>query len=64
MIHKGQVYKFVGLYGLIRPNEWFQTRTDVMFNKKEHNLKLGDIVEYEQIDKSGRRHAVNLKKCT
>jgi len=39
-----------------------QNRTDVLFKKVEHNLKLGDRVEYEPVEKNGRKHAENLKK--
>ena len=62
MIVTGQVYKFIGIYGLIRPDEWGQNRTDVLFKKKEHKLVIGDRVEYEAIDHNGRKHAENLKK--
>ena len=62
MIVTGQVYKFIGIHGLIRPDEWGQNRTDVLFRKKEHDLKLGDRVEYESVEKNGRKHAENLKK--
>jgi len=62
MIVTGQVYKFIGIHGLIRPDEWGQNRTDVLFKKVEHDLKLGDRVEYEPVEKNGRKHAENLKK--
>lgn len=62
MIVTGQVYKFIGIHGLIRPDEWGQNRHDVLFKKKEHKLVLGDRVEYEPVEKHGRKHAENLKK--
>lgn len=62
MIVQGQVYKFVGIHGLIRPDEWGQNRSDVLFRKKEHKLVIGDRVEYETVEKNGRKHAENLKK--
>ena len=46
MIVTGQVYKFIGIHGLIRPDEWGQNRIDVLFRKREYDLKLGDRVEY------------------
>ena len=62
MEHTGQVYKFIGLKGLIRPDEWGQTRIDVLFNKNEHNFKIGDRVVYTQTDKNGRRHVATIRK--
>ena len=62
MIVTGQVYKFIGIHGLIRPDEWGQNRIDVLFRKREYDLKLGDRVEYEPVEKNGRKHAENLKK--
>ena len=62
MIATGQVYKFIGPRGLIRPDEWGQNRHDVLFNKIEHRLVLGDRVEYEPVDKNGRKFAEKLKK--
>jgi hypothetical protein len=62
MQYKGQVYKFTGIYGHIRPDEWRQNRTDVIFKKHENKLKIGDRVTYEQIEINGRRHAKNLQK--
>jgi len=62
MIVKGQVYKFIGIHGLIRPDEWGQNRIDVLFKKKEHQLNIGDRVEYEPVEKNGRKFAENLKK--
>ena len=62
MIYKGQVYKFVGLKGVIRPDEFGQTRMDVLFNKHSENLRIGDRVEYEQIEKNNRKYAQNIKK--
>ena len=62
MIVTGQVYKFIGIHGLIRPDEWGQNRVAVLLKKKEHKLVIGDRVEYETIEKNGRKHAENLKK--
>ena len=62
MIVSGQVYKFVGIHGLIRPDEWGQNRNDVLFKKKEYKLAIGDRVEYETVERNGRKHAENLKK--
>ena len=62
MIAKGQVYKFIGIHGLIRPDEWGQNRTDILFKRKEHKLVIGDKVEFEPIEHNGRKYAENLKK--
>ena len=62
MIVQGQVFKFVGIMGLIRPDEMGQNRVDVLFKKREYNLKIGDRVEFEPVLKNGRKHAENLKK--
>ena len=62
MIFKGQVYKFSGVYGLIRPDDWGQTRQDVLFKKSENTLKIGDRIQYEQEEKNGRRYAKNIQK--
>lgn len=62
MEHKGQVYRFVGVHGLIRPDEWGIARKDVLFNRKDYDIKLGDRVVYEHYESKGRRHAKNLKK--
>lgn len=62
MIHSGQVYKFTGLYGHIRPNTWGQTRQDVLFKKQENNLIIGDRVEYEQVEINGRKYAQDIQK--
>jgi hypothetical protein len=62
----GQIYKFIGNTGLIRPDEFGQSRTDVIFNKTESTelWKIGDRIEYEQVLKGGRRHAVNITKTS
>lgn len=62
MIKEGQVYKFSGMYGIIRGNEWGQNRIDVLFPKAQHNMLIGDRVEYEEVIKKGRKFAENLKK--
>jgi hypothetical protein len=62
MKHKGKVYKFTGIYGHIRPNEWDATRRDVLFLKRENALKIGDKVEYEYYEKNGRRYTKELQK--
>lgn len=63
-IKTGQIYKFIGKTAIIRPDEFGQSRTDVIFDKNEtgQNWKIGDKIEYEQLLKNGRRHAVNIKK--
>ena len=61
MKDKGQVFKFIGAYGLIRPDAWGQTRRDVLFNKKDYNFKLGDRVLFNFEEKNGRRFATNLE---
>lgn len=60
----GQIYKFIGKTAIIRPDEFGQSRTDVIFDKNETQIdwKIGDRIEYEQLLKNGRRHAVNIKK--
>ena len=40
MEHNGQVYKFIGLKGLIRPDTWKYTRRDILFTKADFNLKI------------------------
>ena len=45
MIRTGQVFKFVGIKGLIRPDKFGQTRRDVLFNKNDYDFKIGDLVE-------------------
>jgi len=62
MEHKGKVYKFVGIFGIIRPDEWGPIRKDVLFNKTEISLKIGDKVLYEHTEKNGRRYAKNIQK--
>jgi len=62
MIYTGQVYKFVGIKGVIRPDAFGQTRIDVLFDKNKESLKIGDRVEYEQLTKNNRRYAKNIKK--
>ena len=62
MRHKGQVYKFTGIYGHIRPDDWGQNRQDVLFKKAEETLIIGNRITYEQYDKSGRRFAKNIQK--
>lgn len=62
MKHTGQIYKFTGKTGIIRPDTFGQSRKDVLFNKHEHTLKLGDRVSYDEEEKNGRKYAVNLQK--
>ena len=62
MIYTGQVYKFVGIKGVIRPDAFGQTRIDVLFDKNKESFKIGDRVEYEQLTKNNRRYAKNIKK--
>ena len=64
MIRTGQVFKFVGIKGLIRPDKFGQTRRDVLFNKNDYDFKIGDLVEYEPMEKLGRVHALDLKHRT
>lgn len=63
-IKTGQIYKFVGKTVVIRPDEFGQSRIDVIFDKNEsqQTWKIGDRVQYEQLLKNGRRHAVNIRK--
>lgn len=62
MIYKGQVYKFLGKWGIIRPDKFGQTRMDVLFDKNINQLVIGDRIEYEQIEKNNRRYAENIVK--
>ena len=62
MVRTGQIYKFVGNKGVIRPDKFGQVRKDVLFNKSEHTLIIGDRVEYEHLESKGRIYAINLKK--
>jgi hypothetical protein len=62
MLEKGQVYKFTGIWGHIRPDTWGQTRMDVLFKRNEHKLVLGDHVQYDLAEKNERKYAENLKK--
>ena len=60
MEEKGQVYKFTGIYGHIRPDNFGATRRDILFKKHEHKLKIGDRVIYDHVEKNGRRYAEKL----
>ena len=62
MRHKGQVYKITGIYGHIRPDDWGQTRQDVLFKKSEEKLVIGNRISYEHFEKGGRRFAKNIQK--
>ena len=62
MISTGKVYKFTGLFGIIRPTEWGPSRKDVLFKKAELDLKIGDKVSYEHTEHNGRRYAKNIQK--
>jgi|TARA_B100000035_G_scaffold246107_1_gene214785 hypothetical protein len=62
MKHKGQVYKFVGVKGVIRPDKFGQVRVDVLFDRHKENLVIGDKIEYEQVEKNRRKYAENIKK--
>jgi hypothetical protein len=62
MEHTGQVYKFIGLKGLIRPDTWKYTRRDILFTKAEFDLKIGDKVTYDCYEENGRMYALNLSK--
>lgn len=63
-IKTGQIYKFIGKTALIRPDEFGQSRMDVIFDKNEstQTWKIGDRIQYEQVQKNGRRHATNVQK--
>ena len=61
MEEQGQVYKFTGIYGHIRPDNFGATRRDILFKKNEHKLKLGDRVRFDHEEKNGRRFAKNLQ---
>jgi hypothetical protein len=58
---QGVIYKFTKNLVVIRPDEFGPVRKDVLFDRTKE-YRLGDRVEYEQIEKNGRRYAVNLKK--
>ena len=62
MKHKGQVYKFVGIKGVIRPDAFGQVRVDVLFDRHKENLRIGDRVEYEQVEKNNRKYAEKIEK--
>jgi hypothetical protein len=62
MKHKGKVYKFTGIYGLIRPDEWDNARRDVLFLKRNFDLKIGDKVTYEYYENNGRRYTKEMQK--
>jgi len=62
MKYKGQVYKFTGKWGVVRPDAFGQVRVDVLFDKNQHKLIIGDRIEYEQIEKNNRRYAENIVK--
>jgi hypothetical protein len=61
MKHKGKVYKFTGIYGHIRPDEWEATRRDVLFLRRENSFKIGDRVIYEYYEKNGRRYTKDIE---
>jgi hypothetical protein len=62
MEYTGIVERFVGLKGIIRPDTWGNTRVDVLFDKKDYNLKIGDKVIYTKTIKNGRTVVVELRK--
>jgi len=62
MIYKGQVYKFAGKWGVIRPDAFGQVRVDVLFDKNQHQFVIGERVEYEQIEKNNRKYAEKITK--
>lgn len=61
MEEKGKVYKFTGIYGIIRPDTWGVTRRDVLFIKADYNFKIGDRVVYDQYENNGRRYTKNIQ---
>lgn len=62
MEHKGKVYKFTGIYGIIRPDTWGINRRDVLFIKADYDFKIGDRVVYEQYENKGRRYTKTIQK--
>ena len=62
MLEKGQVYKFTGIWGHIKPDTWGQNRVDVLFKRNEHKLIIGDHVQYDLTERKERKYAENLKK--
>tara|TARA_B110000503_G_scaffold137376_1_gene221478 strand:+ start:3604 stop:3795 length:192 start_codon:yes stop_codon:yes gene_type:complete len=62
MEYTGVVERFVGLKGIIRPDTWGQTRTDVHFNKTDYDFKIGDRVVYTKTISSSRTVVATLRK--
>jgi hypothetical protein len=61
---KGQVYKFTGNTGSIRPKEFGKSRQDVLFKNTEKKFKIGDKVLFTYELQNGRCWAVVLEHDT
>lgn len=60
----GTIYKYNKnrKFSVIRPDNWKTGLIDVLFETITFDAKLGDRVEYDQIQIKNKRYAQNLKK--
>ena len=60
----GTIYKYNKnrKYSIILPDEWKTCRMDILFETASFKTTLGEKVEYNWIEKNGKRYAENLKK--
>jgi|DEB0MinimDraft_10_1074344.scaffolds.fasta_scaffold00009_10 cold shock CspA family protein len=60
----GTIYKYNKnrKFSVIRPDNWKTGLIDVLFETITFDAKLGDRVEYDQIQIKSKRYAQNLKK--
>ena len=63
-MYKGQVYKFSGNTGSIRPNEFGQTREDILFKNTDKKFSIGDKVVFTYESRNGRCWVTSLDHDT
>jgi len=60
----GQIFKYTGSKVIIRPDEFFQGRKDVVCENSRHLYNIGDRVEFDIVIKNNRAYAENIKPLT
>ena len=61
-MEKGTVFKMMKTHGFIKPDSWKNTRKDILFDPRLHNLKIGDRVEYTSYEDNNRKYVLEVKK--
>ena len=57
----GQIFKYSGSNAIVRPDEFGQTRRDIVIKNGRKEYAIGDRIEYYVVEKNGRSFATDIK---